>query len=157
MSGHNKWSKIKHKKAAADSQKSQVFGKMARLIATESKKANGDTNSPALAAAIERAKSVNMPNDNIERAVAKGKASDAADMESVTYEAYGPGGVALVIQGLTENRNKAASEVKSILTKNNLSLAEQGAASWAFERQNDGTHVAQTTIELSEDEMARLD
>ncbi len=157
MSGHNKWSKIKHKKAASDAQKSKIFGKMARLIAVESKKAEGNTESPGLKTAIEKAKSVNMPLSNIERAVAKGISADSGQMESVIYEAYGPGGAALVIQGLTDNRNKAASEIKHILSKNGLALAEMGAASWAFTKQEDGSYEAQTTISLSDEDLKKLE
>ncbi len=156
MSGH-KWSKIKHKKAASDAQKSKVFGKLARLIAVESKKAGGNVDSPSLKTAIEKAKSANMPSDNIDRAIAKGKSSEGADMETVTYEAYGPGGVAIIIQGLTDNRNKTASEVKHTLSKNGLALAEMGAASWAFSKDDSGNYVAQTTIDISDEDLSKLE
>lgn len=138
MSGHNKWSKIKHKKGASDAKKSQVFSKLARLIAVESKMANGDTSSPGLATAIAKAKAANMPNENIERAVKKGAGGDSEAMEAIMYEAYGPGGTAILITTLTENRNKTAPEIKHILTKQGLSLAAPGSASWAFEKIADG-------------------
>ncbi len=134
MSGHNKWSKIKHKKAATDAQKSKVFGKLARLIAVESKLAGGDNSSPSLRAAIEKAKKENMPSSNIDRAVKKGAGNDMAQMEAVLYEAYGPGGCALIIEGLTDNKNRTSAEIKHILSKNGLALAAQGSASWAFEK-----------------------
>lgn len=134
MSGHNKWSKIKHKKALTDAKKSKVFTKYARLIASESKKCGGDISSPALKAVVESAKAINMPKDNIERAVQKGKAGDSEDLERVLYEAYGPGGAALIIAGYTDNRNRTAQEVKHILTKEGYALASPGAASWAFEK-----------------------
>ena len=149
MSGHNKWSKIKHKKAAGDAEKSKVFGKLSRLIASESKAAGGNVEFPSLKAAIEKAKAVNMPKDNIERAVKKGATDNSAAMESVTYEAYGPGGSAIVIEGLTENRNKTAAEVKHILSKNGYALAAIGAATWAFKKEA-GEWLPQTSIPLSD-------
>ena len=115
MSGHNKWSKIKNKKAVTDAQKSKIFGKLVRFVAVESKKVKGDVNAPGLRAAIEKAKEANVPNDNIERAVKKGIGSDTGEMEQIIYEAYGPGGCALIIETLTENRNKASQEIKHIL------------------------------------------
>src|SRR3989344_606369 len=118
MSGHNKWSKIKNKKAVTDAYKAKVFSKLVRFITVESKKAKGDVNSPRLRTAIEKAKVENVPSDNIERAVKKGAGADAGEMEQITYEAYGPGGCALIIEALTDNRNKAAQEIKHILTKN---------------------------------------
>jgi YebC/PmpR family DNA-binding regulatory protein len=118
MSGHNKWSKIKNKKAVTDAYKARVFSKLVRAITVESKLAKGDVNSPGLRTAIEKAKAENVPNDNIERAVKKGTGNDAGEMEQITYEAYGPGGCALMIEALTDNRNKAAQEIKHILSKN---------------------------------------
>jgi len=149
MSGHNKWSKIKHKKASSDAQKSKVFGKLARLITVESKKVGGDINSPALRAAIDKAKAVNMPADNIDRAVKKGMGTDAGSMEALVYEAYGPGGCALIIESLTDNRNRTSQEIKHVLSKNGSSLAERGAASWAFEK-NSGGWSPTTTVPLSD-------
>ncbi len=156
MSGHNKWSKIKHKKAATDAQKSKIFGKYARLIAVESKNAGGDTNSPSLRAAIEKAKTANMPSDNIDRAVKKGAGDTGAQMEPVTYEAYGPGGCALIIEGLTDNRNRTSQEVKHALSKNGASLAEQGAASWAFTKSTSGWEP-NSTIPLNEDDEKKME
>lgn len=132
MAGHNKWSKIKHKKAITDAQKSKAFSKFARLIAVESKKAGGDVSSPSLRAAIDKARAANMPKDNIDRAVAKGKTDTGEALETVTYEAYGPGGVAVVIEGLTDNRNRTAAEIKHLLSQHNLELAAPGSATWAF-------------------------
>ncbi len=132
MSGHSKWSKVKHKKAATDAKKSKVFSKFASLISFESKRASGDVNSPGLRAVIERARAENMPQENIDRAVRRGTGADAGTMEEVTYEAYGPGGCALVISGLTDNKNRTAAEVKHILSKKGLSLAGMGSALWAF-------------------------
>src|SRR5690348_1557363 len=106
MSGHNKWSKIKNKKAVTDAKKSKVFSMFAKMIAVESRKAKGDKNSPSLRAVMERARAVNMPNDNIDRAVAKGAGGDGGNLEEVLYEAYGPGGAALIIEGITDNKNR---------------------------------------------------
>ena len=148
MSGHNKWSKIKHKKAASDAQKSKTFGKLAKLISVESKKVDGNVNSPSLRTAIEKAKQANMPVDNINRAVQKGKSDTAANLEEVVYEAYGPGGVAIIIVGLTDNRNRTAAEIKHLLTKNGIALAEPGAALWAFEKQ-EGEYIPKNTVKIS--------
>lgn len=156
MAGHNKWSKIKHKKAATDAQKSKVFGKLARLIAVESKLAGGDVNSPGLRAAIEKAKKENMPSDNIDRAVKKGAGGDALQMEAVLYEAYGPGGCALIVEGLTDNKNRSSAEIKHILSKNGLALAGQGSASWAFEKTN-GEWEPKTMAPISDEDKEKLE
>ena len=156
MAGHNKWSKIKHKKAVTDAQKSKIFGKLARLISVESKKANGDVNAPGLRAAIEKAKKENMPNDNIERAIKKGTGGDADQMFPVLYEAYGPGGCAIIIEGLTDNKNRTSAEIKHILSKNGLSLAAQGSATWAFEK-NGEEWVPKTMSPISDEDKEKLE
>jgi len=155
MSGHNKWSKIKHKKAATDAEKSKIFSKHARLITVESRKANGDVNSPQLKAAIEKAKKDNMPQDNIKRAVSKGAGNSAESISEVTYEAYGPGGSALIISGVTDNKNRTAAEIKHLLSKVGLSLAEPGAALWAFEKR-EGGWMAKTKVPLNDEDGERL-
>ncbi len=156
MSGHNKWSKIKHKKAATDAQKSKVFSKLARLITVESKAAGGDVNSPGLRGAIEKARGENMPSDNIDRAVKKGAGGDAAQMDAVLYEAYGPGGCAIIIEGLTDNNNRTSQEIKHILTKRGLALAGSGAVTWAFTKE--GTEwVPNTKTAITEDEGVSLE
>jgi YebC/PmpR family DNA-binding regulatory protein len=155
MSGHNKFSKIKHKKAASDAKKSNIFSKISKLITSESKKCNGDVNSPGLATVIEMAKRENMPKDTIERAVKKGIASDATALESVTYETYGPGGSAVIIEALTDNKNRAAAEVRHILSKSGLELAQPGAASWAFTREDFGWK-ANSTVDLSDDDLGKV-
>jgi YebC/PmpR family DNA-binding regulatory protein len=156
MSGHNKWSKIKHQKASTDSKKSKIFSKYSKLITNESKKAKGDINSPSLAFIIEKARKENMSKDVIERAVKKGVGNEAGSMDTITYEAYGPGGSALIIEALTDNRNKAAQEVKHILSKNGASIAAIGAASWAFERQNGEWHP-KITVDLTDEELIALE
>lgn len=149
MSGHNKFSKIKHIKAKNDAQKSKNFGKLVRLITVEAKAAHGNLSSPGLAAAIEKAKAENMPNDTIDRAVKKATTDNSAAMESIIYECYGPGGVALLIEALTDNRNKAAQEVKHILSLNGFELASPGSASWAFHKENNVWN-ATTTMPLED-------
>ena len=141
MSGHNKWAQIKHRKAATDAVKSREFSRLARVITVESKKAGGLITSPGLASAIARAKAVNMPKDNIERAVAKGTAKDAGSLDAVIYEAYGPAGVALIIEALTDNKNRTTQEIKHLLSKNGTEVSPPGAASWAFTRQPDGAYT----------------
>lgn len=145
MSGHNKFSKIKHLKAKNDAQKSKVFGKLVRLITVEAKKSGENISSPGLAAAIEKARKENVPNDTIDRAVKKGATDNSAAMETIIYEAYGPGGVAILIEALTDNRNKAAQEIKHILSKNEIALASPGSASWAFIKTHDGWEPTTTT------------
>jgi YebC/PmpR family DNA-binding regulatory protein len=154
MSGHNKWSKIKRQKGAEDGARSKLFGKLVRFITVEAKKAQGNTASPGLQAAIKKARDENMPNDTIERAIKKSTDTSAA-MENITYEAYGPGGCALIIEALTDNRNKASQEVKHILSLNGSSLAGIGAASWAFQKTAEGW-IPQTTVQLSEEDGAKL-
>lgn len=134
MSGHNKFSKIKHLKAKNDAQKSAHFGKLVRLITTEAKKSSGNLTSPGLAGAIEKARKENMPNDTIDRAIKKATTDNSASMENIIYEAYGPGGVAILIEALTGNRNKAAQEIKHILSVHEIALAAPGSASWAFHK-----------------------
>ncbi|OHA98020.1 MAG: hypothetical protein A3E02_00625 [Candidatus Zambryskibacteria bacterium RIFCSPHIGHO2_12_FULL_38_34] len=160
MSGHNKWSKIKNKKAVTDAQKSKMFGKLVRFIGVESKKSKGDTNAPGLRAAIEKAKEANVPSDNIERAIKKGMGGEGGEMEQITYEAYGPGGCALIIEALTENRNKAAQEIKHILSKNGFELAAPGSAVWAFEKnppQNGGGWTPKNTMQIGEEDSTKLE
>jgi YebC/PmpR family DNA-binding regulatory protein len=154
MAGHNKWSKIKRQKEKTDGQKSKIFGKMVRMISIEVKKSGGDTTAPGVRTAIEKAKEANVPSDNIERAIKKANEVDA-NMESITYEAYGPGGTALIIEALTSNRNKAAQEIKHILSNHNLVLAQIGSAAWAFEK-NLSNWTAKTTVEITEEDGALL-
>lgn len=155
MSGHSKWAQIKRQKGATDAKKSKIFSKHARLISNESKKSNGVMNAQ-LTSAVENAKRDNVPKDVIERAIKKGKDSQGENLESVTYESYGPGGSAIIIEALTGNRNKAAQEIKHILSKNGFELASQGSASWAFKKEN-MEWVASTTIPLSDDDLIVLE
>ena len=154
MSGHNKFSKIKHKKALTDAKKSKVYTKAAKIISVELKKANGDKNAANVQAAVRRAREADVPNENIERALRK--TENSAVMESIMYEAYGPGGAALLIEALTENRNKAAGEVKHILSENGCALAAPGSASWAFTKTAEG-YMPNTMAPISEEDGAKLD
>lgn len=154
MSGHNKWSKVKNKKAVTDAKKGKIYTKMAKVIGVELKKANGDVQAVNVQAAVKKAREYNVPNENIERALKKN--DNAAQMESIIYEAYGPGGVALIIEALTDNRNKAAGEIKHILSKNGSSLAAPGSASWAFTKTAEG-YMPNTMSPISEDDGLKLD
>lgn len=149
MAGHNKWSKVKHKKAATDAVKSKIFSKHSAVIAMESRKANGDTNTPGLAAAIERAKKDSMPKDNIERAVAKGAGATGDAINEVMYEGYGPGGVAMLIQAVTDNNNRTAAAVRSTFSKAGLELGTPGSAAWAFTK-TDGGYTPNMPIDLDD-------
>lgn len=154
MAGHNKWSKIKRQKEKTDGQKSKIFGKLVRMISVEAKLANGNATAPNLRTAIEKARVANVPNENIERAIKKASES-SENLESILYEAYGPGGCALMISALTTNRNKAAQEIKFILSKHNLELAGIGSSAWAFTKQ--GTEwLPQTLVDLSEEDGEKL-
>jgi len=155
MSGHNKWSQIKDKKAKTDGVKSKLYSKYSKLISVEAQKVKGDKNSPSLRALIERAKVENVTNDVIERAVKKANELGSV-LESIVYETYGPGGCAIMIEALTTNKNKAAQEVKHILSINGFSLATPGSASWAFKRE--GTSwVAINTIDLEDIDLEALE
>jgi len=134
MSGHNKWSKIKHKKGASDARKSKIFSKHARIIATESRLSGGNKNAPALRSAIERARADMMPNENIERTIAKGTGAGADSIEEVLYELYGPGGVAILIRAGTDNRNRTTQEIKAIVSKLGYQIGTPGSAVWAFQK-----------------------
>jgi YebC/PmpR family DNA-binding regulatory protein len=155
MSGHNKWSKIKHKKAAGDAAKSRVFSKHAAVIAMESRKAAGNIASPGLAAAIDRAKKDSMPKENIDRAVAKGAGADGAKYEEVVYEAFGPGGVAMIITAVTDNNNRTAPELRHIFTKAGFQLGTPGSAAWAFSKTADG-YSPNSPIELGDEDGEKL-
>jgi len=156
MGGHNKWSQIKRQKGANDAAKSKVWAKLSRRLTVESKQVGGDANAVNVRSIVETAKRENMPKDAIERAIAKGAGADAGDMEAITYEAYGPGGAAIIIETLTDSRNRTAAEIKHLLSENGIALASPGSATWAFIRLLDGTYEPQTTVELTEGDNARL-
>ena len=137
MSGHSKWSSIKHKKGAADAKRGKLFSKLSRAIIVAAKEGGGDpANNLALQNAIEKARSYSMPKDNIDRAVARGSGSDtdAEAFETVVYEGYGPEGVAVLVEALTDNRNRTASDVRHLFTRHGGNLGATGAVAWQFER-----------------------
>ena len=149
MAGHNKWSKIKHKKAATDAVKGKVFSKHSGLITMEVKKAGGDATAANVIAAIDRAKRDSMPKDNIERAIQKGSGAGAAALEEVLFEGFGPGGVPLLISAVTDNNNRTAPEIRHIFSKAGLELGAPGSAIWAFTKTADG-YTPNTPMELDE-------
>lgn len=156
MAGHNKWSKIKHRKAGTDAQKSKVFGKMVKLLITESKRCDGNAQSPGLKAAIKQAKSVNMSTDNIQRAIDRGAAGGDVPMQGITYETFGPGGCAILIETLTDNKNRTAAEIRYLLSRHGSEINGAGSASWLFAKGGDGSTRATTVVELSDDDEKKL-
>ena len=139
MSGHSKWSKVKHQKKVTDAKKGQVASKMARLITLAAKEKGGDPDTnPKLRMAIEQAKRLNVPKENIERAIKRGTGEfEGAKMEEVFYEAYGPAGIALIIQGITDNKNRTLAQIKNILSRFNGKLTEAGSVKYLFDRKNE--------------------
>jgi YebC/PmpR family DNA-binding regulatory protein len=157
MSGHSKWAQIKRGKAVTDATRSRVFSRFARLIALESRKAGGSLTSTGLVAVIGRAKAANMPKDNIERAIAKGVSKDSGGLEQVVYEAYGPCGVAIIIDTLTDNRNRTTQELKHLLSTLALELASPGAALWAFKKSPDSTFIPnEPLLEITGEDETKL-
>jgi YebC/PmpR family DNA-binding regulatory protein len=136
MSGHSKWHSIRHKKGAADAKRGKLFTKIIKEIIVAARLGGGDIEAnPRLRTAVLKARSVNMPKDNIERAIKKGTGDlDGVNYEELTYEAYGPGGVALLIEILTDNKNRTAAEVRNILSKGGGTLGESGCVSYMFKR-----------------------
>ena len=149
MAGHSKWSQIKHAKAVTDHRRGKLFTKLAREVIVAARQGGGDPDSNfRLRMAIQRAKDANMPNDNIERAIQRGtgESDDGVQMIEAVYEGYGPGGVAIMLETLTDNRNRTVSDVRTTLTRAGGNLAESGAVSWQFDKRG------VITVEASEDE-----
>ncbi len=137
MAGHSKWASIKHKKAIVDSRRGKQFTKLARAIVVAAKDGGGDVDgNPALALAVQKAKDASMPKDNIERAIAKGTGADkdAENFEAVLYEGYGPGGVAMLVEAMTDNRNRTGSDVRHLFTKSGGNLGEPGSVAYVFDK-----------------------
>src|SRR5438045_5919241 len=137
MSGHSKWSSIKHKKGAADAKRGKLFSKLSRAIIVAAKEGGGDAaNNLALQNAIEKAKSYSMPKDDSDRAIAEGSGADAdADaFETIVYEGYGPEGVAVIVEALTDNKNRTAADVRHMFSKHGGNLGATGAVAWQFDR-----------------------
>ena len=153
MSGHSKWSSIKHKKAAADAKRGQLFTKLARAITVAAKEGGGDPDANhTLAAAIEKARSFSMPKDNIQRAIDRGtgEGDAGAAIERVLYEGYGPGGAAVMVEALTDNRNRTSAEVRHAFDKHGGSLGEPGSVAWQFEKKG---AIAVDASRYSEDDL----
>jgi YebC/PmpR family DNA-binding regulatory protein len=158
MSGHSKWHSIKHKKAVVDARRGQQFTKLARAVTIAAREGGGDPDgNPALALAIQKARDASMPKDNIERAIAKGTGEgvDADQIQTVLYEGYGPGGVALLIDALTDNRNRTGADVRHLLSKYGGSLGEPGSVSYLFEKR--GVVVVDASRYDEEDLMPAID
>ena len=137
MSGHSKWSSIKHKKGAADAKRGKLFSKLARAIIVAARDGGGDIEgNPTLATAVQKAKDASMPKENIQRAIDRGTgaSADAAAIETVLFEGYGPGGAAILVEALTDNRNRTTADVRLAFTKHNGSLGEPGSVAWIFEK-----------------------
>lgn len=137
MSGHSKWSSIKHRKAAADAKRGQQFTKLARAITVAAREGGGDPDgNPALATAVQKARDASMPKDNIQRAIDRGTGAgaDAAAIERVVFEGYGPGGAAILVEALTDNRNRTSAEVRHAFSKHGGNLGEPGSVAWIFEK-----------------------
>ena len=136
MSGHSHFHSIKHKKEAEDKKRGKIFSKLSRLISVAAREGGGDPKSnPRLRIAIDQAKSLNMPKDNIERAIKKGTGELAGErLEEVEFEIFGPNGIALIVEGITDNKNRTLNEVKQILNQNNSKMANEGSVRWLFER-----------------------
>jgi YebC/PmpR family DNA-binding regulatory protein len=137
MSGHSKWASIKHKKAATDAKRGKQFTKLARAITVAARDGGGDPDgNPALATAIQKARDASMPKDNIQRAINRGtgEGSDAATIERILFEGYGPGGAAILVDALTDNRNRTAAEVRHAFSRHHGSLGEPGSVAWIFEK-----------------------
>ncbi|MHB1324740.1 MAG: YebC/PmpR family DNA-binding transcriptional regulator [Thermoleophilia bacterium] len=149
MSGHSKWSSIKHKKGAADAKRGQLFSKLSRAITVAAREGGGDpTANATLATAIQKAKDNSMPKDNIERAIAKGAgAGDGETYETIIYEGYGPNGVAVLVEAMTNNRNRTAAEVRNIFNRTSGKLGETGTVAWIFERKGSIVVEASATDE----------
>jgi YebC/PmpR family DNA-binding regulatory protein len=159
VSGHSKWSSIKHKKGAADAKRGKLFSKLSRALIVAAREGGADpAGNLALANAIEKARSYSMPKDNIERAIARGSGADAdaESFEQVVYEGYGPNGVAVIVEALTDNRNRTASDVRAAFSKHDGNLGGSGAVAWLFERRGlilveaDGINEDELTLAAAE-------
>ncbi len=151
MSGHSKWATIKHKKGAADAKRGKLFAKLIKQVEVAARQGGGDVDSnPTLRTMFQKARDNSVPLDTIERAVKRGTGElEGVNYEQITYEGYGPGGVGLLIEALTDNRNRSGSDVRSLLSKNGGSLAEPGSVSWQFNRKG----IVKVDRSVEEDEL----
>ncbi|HVR62306.1 MAG TPA: YebC/PmpR family DNA-binding transcriptional regulator [Polyangia bacterium] len=164
MSGHNRWSKIKHKKEASDSKKSKVWTKIIKEVTVSARLGGGDINgNPRLRAAVDKARAVNMPNDTIDRSIKKGIGGlEGVTYEEFNYEVYGPGGTAILVEIMTDNRNRTAGEVRNLITKHHGNLGASGSVAWMFKKQGiivfdksavDENRLTDQAIELGADDI----
>lgn len=160
MSGHSKWSQIKHQKAATDAKRGQAFSKLSKMITIAARESEiNPARNAKLREIIAKAKEANMPSDTIKRAIKKATGADATKLESFLYEAYGPGGVALLIEGVTDNKNRSAHEIKHLLARHEAKWAEPGSVKWAFRRTPQGMWETQehSKIALSQENQKKLE
>lgn len=148
MSGHSKWSQIKHKKGVTDQKRGQLFSKLSKNITLAARKGTDPRSNVALANAIEQAREMNMPNDNVERAIKKVSDKNAAQLEAVLFDAIGPGGVALRITGVTDNKNRTIAEVKKILGEHHAKMTQPGSIDWMFHTTVDIDEAAHQQLDL---------
>lgn len=155
MSGHSHWSSIKHKKGVTDARKGKVFSKMAKLISIAARKGGDPEMNATLRLAIEKAKSVNMPKENIQRAIKRGTGEDKeVRLEEVTYEAYGPNGTPLIIETITDNKNRTLSEIKNILNNHGAKLAGTGSVKYLFEKKGEDW-LPKYSIEIADENIKK--
>jgi len=153
MSGHSKWSKVKHQKAITDKRKGKLFSKLAKMITVAAHKGDDPETNPDLRMAIEKAKSANMPNENIEKAIQKGSGKgEEGKLEEMNYEAYGPNATPLIIKTKTDNKNRTLAEIKSVLNSFDSKLAESGSVKYLFEKK-DGEWTAKYTTEIKDEKI----
>ncbi len=168
MSGHSKWSTIKHKKAAKDAKRGKLFSKLIKEITVAAKMGGGDVGAnPRLRTAVNTAKSSSVPQDNIERAIKKGSGDlDGVDYEEIQYEGYGPGGTAVLVQTMTDNRNRTVSEVRHLFTRFGGNMGENGCVAWMFEKRGlmtvdkqgiDEEKLMEIALEAGADDISELD
>jgi YebC/PmpR family DNA-binding regulatory protein len=156
MAGHSKWSKVKRFKGAIDAKRGKIFSKLSKEITIAAKTGGGDASAnPRLRSAIQAARTQSMPNDNIERAIKRGTGvgKDAAQIEEIVYEGYGPGGVAIIVEAATDNKNRTGAEVRSVFTKNNGNLGSSGSVSYMFHRKG---QISVLRSDVDEDRMLEL-
>lgn len=157
MSGHSKWAQIRHKKAALDLKKGKVFSRLSRMITITARESGSDwKTNPKLARVIEEAREANMPSENIERAIKRAQEKESSDLKEVLYEAYGPGGSALLIVSITDNSNRTTNEIRHILSQYDSKLGREGSALWAFRREGKD-FISKFPLTLSGNEVKKFE
>jgi len=158
MSGHSKWSTIKHKKAVTDAKRGKLFGKLGKTISIAAREKGGDPSmNPRLRMAIDSAQTANMPKENIERAIKKGTGElEGVKLEEITLEVYGPDGIAILVEAITDNKNRTLSEIKKLLSGHNAKLVPEGSAKWAFAK-SENEWVATSPMDVSAEQRTKLE